>query len=179
MSDRRGKILAAGVEVLARKGVRGLTHRAVDEVAKLPQGSTSNHFRSRNALISALAEHLAQKELAAWEGVSTHTAKDPQALAQSLAAHVARVAESDLADLTRARLLLMLEHPTLIAEAHERVIAGLAEGVAAVGLDDARQRAIDVADYLDGLLLHLLTVRQGQGVNPAHLTQRLLTLMDA
>ena len=51
---------AAAVEVFAARGVHGLTHRAVDQAAGLPQGSTSNLFRTRQALVTAVADDVAQ-----------------------------------------------------------------------------------------------------------------------
>lgn len=55
----------AGLRVLAARGLRGLTHRAVDHEAGMPEGSTSNDFRTRQALIAALATHVATRRLAA------------------------------------------------------------------------------------------------------------------
>jgi DNA-binding transcriptional regulator YbjK len=46
--------------VLASQGSRGLTHRAVDAAAGLPAGSTSNHFRTREALLEAAARRHAE-----------------------------------------------------------------------------------------------------------------------
>jgi DNA-binding transcriptional regulator YbjK len=54
-AERRARIADAALEVLGTKGSRGLTHRAVDEAAGLPLGSTSNHFRTRPALLEAAA----------------------------------------------------------------------------------------------------------------------------
>ncbi|MCC3779880.1 TetR/AcrR family transcriptional regulator [Streptomyces sp. UNOB3_S3] len=42
--------------------MRGLTHRAVDEAAGLPPGSTSNHARTRAALLEAAVRRLAERE---------------------------------------------------------------------------------------------------------------------
>ncbi len=44
--------------------MRGLTHRAVDEAAGLPQGSTSNLARTRAALLEAAVRRLAEREAA-------------------------------------------------------------------------------------------------------------------
>lgn len=44
------------MSVLAQAGSRGLTHRAVDRAAGLAEGSTSAYFRSRAALLGAIAE---------------------------------------------------------------------------------------------------------------------------
>ena len=57
-TDRRTKIADAGLALVAREGLRGLTHRAVDAEAGLPAGTCSNYHRTRDALITALAERL-------------------------------------------------------------------------------------------------------------------------
>ena len=61
---RRTKIADTTIDILAARGSRGLTHRAVDAAAGLPDGSTSYYFRSRGALLIAAAERLAQLDLA-------------------------------------------------------------------------------------------------------------------
>jgi DNA-binding transcriptional regulator YbjK len=61
LSPRRLLILEAATAVLAREGGRGLTHRAVDREAGLPEGSSSAYFRSRASLVSALGELVAAR----------------------------------------------------------------------------------------------------------------------
>lgn len=61
---RRTMIADTTIEILATQGSRGLTHRAVDAAAGLPEGSTSYYFRSRGSLLIAAAERLAQLDLA-------------------------------------------------------------------------------------------------------------------
>jgi len=56
---RRESILNAVIDLLAERGLEGVTHRAVDEVAGLPQGSTTYYFPKKTELLSAAAEHLA------------------------------------------------------------------------------------------------------------------------
>ena len=56
---RRAELLEAAVEVVADLGLRGLTHRSVDARATLPEGTCSAYFRSREALLIGLAEHVA------------------------------------------------------------------------------------------------------------------------
>jgi DNA-binding transcriptional regulator YbjK len=58
MPDRRTEILDAALVVLAEHGMRGLTHRAVDQAAGLPAGSTSYYFRTRDALVSGCVRRL-------------------------------------------------------------------------------------------------------------------------
>ncbi|NRN64941.1 DNA-binding transcriptional regulator YbjK [Kibdelosporangium sp. 4NS15] len=59
---RRNEILIGAVSVLARGGPRALTHLSVDAAAELPKGSTSNHFRTRDALIQGVLGHLVKTE---------------------------------------------------------------------------------------------------------------------
>lgn len=56
---RRGIILNAVVELLATRGLEGVTHRAVDEIAGLPQGSSSYYFPKKASLLIAASQHLA------------------------------------------------------------------------------------------------------------------------
>ena len=65
---RREQVLAAAVAVFQRGGPHALTHRAVDSAARVPDGTTSNAFRSRNELVGAVAREIARRRLAAPEG---------------------------------------------------------------------------------------------------------------
>lgn len=56
--DRRNAIADAGLNVIATEGARGLTHRAVDRAAEVPAGTTSNYFRTRDALLAGLVDRV-------------------------------------------------------------------------------------------------------------------------
>ena len=58
----------AAIAVLADHGGRGLTHRAVDQAAGLPPGTTSNYARTREALLTLALTRIA--ELDAAEGAA-------------------------------------------------------------------------------------------------------------
>lgn len=58
-TERKREILDATLTLLAERGLAGVTHRAVDEAAGLPQGSSSYYFPKKLGLIEAAAEHLA------------------------------------------------------------------------------------------------------------------------
>ncbi|MGW4379475.1 TetR/AcrR family transcriptional regulator [Kitasatospora sp. NPDC004531] len=80
-TDRRTLLADAALGVLADHGMRGLTHRAVDRAAALPDGTTSAYFRTRAALLTALVRRLVeldQRELesAAAEAVGPRTAAE-------------------------------------------------------------------------------------------------------
>ncbi len=57
-AQRRDELADAAIEVLAREGIRGLTHRAVDAEADQPPGTTSRYFRTREALTGAVVERV-------------------------------------------------------------------------------------------------------------------------
>ena len=51
---RRSDIVDGAIHVLGTCGSRGLTHRAIDKYLGLPEGSSSNYFRTRRALEIAI-----------------------------------------------------------------------------------------------------------------------------
>jgi DNA-binding transcriptional regulator YbjK len=56
--QRRDQITDAAIEVVARDGLHGLSHRGVDKHAGLPRGTTSNYFKSREALVAATIQRI-------------------------------------------------------------------------------------------------------------------------
>ncbi|RDG32614.1 TetR/AcrR family transcriptional regulator [Streptomyces corynorhini] len=86
----RAELIAdTALALLAERGMRGLTHRAVDEAAGLPQGSTSNHARTRQALLEAAVRRQAERELrvltpAEMPGATTRAGAPVDALALAL-----------------------------------------------------------------------------------------------
>ena len=62
MADRRTDLLDAALELVGTQGMRGLTHRAVDTAAGVPPGSTSNYFRTREALVLGIVERYIVRE---------------------------------------------------------------------------------------------------------------------
>ncbi|MET9250915.1 TetR/AcrR family transcriptional regulator [Nonomuraea sp. NPDC003709] len=59
--DRRDRLRDAAIEVLAGEGGRGLTHRAVDRAAELPEGTAKNYFPTRDSLLQAAAERCVER----------------------------------------------------------------------------------------------------------------------
>jgi AcrR family transcriptional regulator len=62
--QRRAQLADAGIDLLVESGVHGVTHRAVDRRAGLPDGTASNYFRSREALLVAIARRLVERHQA-------------------------------------------------------------------------------------------------------------------
>jgi len=164
--DRRTLVADAALGIVAGQGMKALTHRAVDVASGSPEGTTSNYFRTRAALVAAAVDRLEERDLALWSvGTDETTAPPlpdgPEALAESLAAYVAILAGPQ-ADLTRARLVLSLAEPDAVAAGHARFMRVARGMVEASGIDRADERARWLADYCDGVLLHQLTARRGE-----------------
>ncbi|WP_406865197.1 TetR family transcriptional regulator [Streptomyces sp. HUAS MG47] len=144
-SERRKAIADSGIRIIARDGVRALTHRAVDREAGIPQGSTSYHAKTRLALVELIIDALAARSQADAEKLadSLNTTFEPKRRldVDALAALVAGLVET-LAlrrDDMRARYALLLElddAPHLRAKlTAESAVHTLARQVTASALD--------------------------------------------
>lgn len=161
--SRRRTIADAGLAVLARDGSRGLTHRAVDLAAGVPTGTTSNYFRSRDALVAGLVDRIGER-LAPTPDDLVRRAEGtpgPALFADYIRDIVRRL--SDDRDVTLALFELRLEssrRPEVAAVLGAWQRAGFDGDVAfnsAAGLPGGR-REIALFHYaIDGLLLDRLT----------------------
>jgi DNA-binding transcriptional regulator YbjK len=111
-APRSEAVARAAIAVIAREGLRGLTHRAVDHEAGLPPGSTSYYARTRARLLELALERMAAEEddalAALGADVRAGAALDADAAAQVLAGFV-HTSITSAADRTRARFELALE----------------------------------------------------------------------
>lgn len=110
-ADRRHRLAQAALEVLEEEGGRGLTHRAVDRQASLPEGSTSNYFPTRVALLEAALHRLVELE-----GPAVRAMEDllpgpysPREAAELTAELVGRMLTPGGAELATARYELYME----------------------------------------------------------------------
>src|SRR5690242_21673909 len=62
--QRRRELCDAAIALLAREGIKGVTHLKVDRKAGVPDGTTSFYFRTSSALIRAAANRIADLDLA-------------------------------------------------------------------------------------------------------------------
>ncbi|NUW41321.1 TetR/AcrR family transcriptional regulator [Nonomuraea rhodomycinica] len=171
--SRRQELADVAITLLASEGMRGLTHRAVDRAAELPQGSTSYYFRTRQALLRATVERLA--EHTASELSTLHLrAELPTGSADDLVEAVAELVDQWLTtsrDRQLARYELSLE-ATRRPELREVLVASRARvrGVVTrlldrAGVRDADLRADDLMAYADGLIFDCLVNHPGEAVD--------------
>ena len=69
-AERRRDLCNAAIQLLADDGAKGLSHLKVDRRAGVPDGTTSFYFRTRSALLRAVAERLAELDLATLQSVA-------------------------------------------------------------------------------------------------------------
>src|SRR5271166_6850013 len=68
--ERRRELCDTAIQLLAADGAKGLSHLKVDRKAGVPDGTTSFYFRTRSALLRAVAERLAELDLASLQSVA-------------------------------------------------------------------------------------------------------------
>ncbi|MYR45632.1 TetR/AcrR family transcriptional regulator [Streptomyces sp. SID5910] len=155
---RAGLVADAALALLAERGMRGLTHRAVDEAAGLPQGSTSNLARTRQALLELAVRRLAEREARV---LALHEMPDPRggldALVDALALATHRALTRNR-ELTLARYELALEatrRPELRAyfdATGARFREQLGTLVTAMGSADPARHVLSLVAWADGLM---------------------------
>ena len=161
MLTRSQLVADAAVTVLAREGLRGLTHRAVDAEAGLPPGSTSNCFRTRTELLQAIVDRREELDLAALTSGPAPDVTSPSAVAAYLAGNVKRMTSRRQVRTTRARIALLLDETAqpVVEAGHLRFLAMLVEVLRAGGHPAPEPAARSVADLLEGTLVHTVSVR--------------------
>jgi DNA-binding transcriptional regulator YbjK len=162
VTTRRAQILDAAIAVLGRQGVRGVTHRAVDAAAGVPLGTTSNYFRTRDALLDAVVDRFVERERAAFDDLaSAAPPTTPQGLAALLAAF-AVTATGPRRELTLARFAILVEaaiRPELqrkLREGAAEVRAWSTEWLRAVGSADPVRDAVFLGNHVEAMTLHQL-----------------------
>jgi DNA-binding transcriptional regulator YbjK len=162
MSDRETRILDAAIQVLGTRGTRHLTHRAVDEQAGLPLGSTSNRFRTRDSLLAGVLTRILEQEIAAWSGLAGAAVPvEPDRFAQAVGRLVRDLSDGNRV-LTLARYAIFVEaatQPALqrqIAEAQHRLTTWAVPLIAALGSTDPARHLRLLLSLIDGMLSNQL-----------------------
>ncbi|WP_344231391.1 TetR/AcrR family transcriptional regulator [Kribbella hippodromi] len=147
---RREAIADAAIRLVATRGLRGLTHRAVDAEAGLPPGSTSYYLRTRDALLAACVNRMLTRDV----GGMPPAGGDPLDLIVTMTVTLAHTRPDDLI----ARYELSLEAArrpelrTAIDEGGRQLRTMLAQLLAALDVPTPDQAAWPVAAMLDGLM---------------------------
>jgi AcrR family transcriptional regulator len=164
MASRREELLDAAITVLGEGGIHALTHRAVDTAAGLPAGSTSNHFRTRDALLDAVVERFAARDRALWEDIAVRLYPTTlQGLAQALTL-AAQAATGPHRAVSLARYAILVEaalHPPIRAQLTATgawVNAWFMNWLRTAGSTDPERDAPIIMNHWTGLVLHQLAM---------------------
>jgi len=172
-AERRALMLDTVLNLLAARGLEGVTHRAVDEVAGLPQGSTSYYFPKKAALLLAASEHLAALLEKDCDALQVEFAE--RAARDGLEAAVAFVAEELVNYTDASRHLFLARMELTMASARREELAGVGDRLTAAArrpiafflrlIADGRKNVpIETcAGLIDGISLMYAT---GQGPKP-------------
>lgn len=170
-ASRAELIADTALALLAERGMRGLTHRAVDEAAGLPQGSASNHVRTRAALLAAAVRRLAERDAqalaphemphppggrpSAGGGSSGGEPLEEAAGALALALHRAVTGDRELL-LARYELALEATRRPELREFYDAAGRGFREPLetllSSLGSTDPRRHAQSLAAWCEGLM---------------------------
>ena len=184
LSPRRQLLVEAAIEVVAAHGLRGLTHRAVDRQAGLPEGSCSAYLRTRHAMITALGSYVASRLTADVRGLS-------EELAQCPGDHEGAVARTsalflhwlDARELLVAKLELTMEatrDPGLaeVFATWRRELVDVVGGILdAAGHPHSRERSATLVAALDGVLMGALL--QSDDVRRGYVEASVRLLLEA
>lgn len=164
MATRREQLLDAAITVLGERGIHALSHRAVDTQAGLPAGSTSNHFRTRDTLLEAAVERIADREREAWEALAIRMyPTTPHELAHVLV-EAAKTATGRLRTLTLSRYAILVEagiHPSIRAKlltTGARVNDWFMTWLRVAGSTDPHRDAPIIMNHYTGVVLHDLAI---------------------
>ncbi|WP_340539373.1 TetR/AcrR family transcriptional regulator [Nocardioides sp. GXZ039] len=163
-TERRAVLLDAALQVVVHQGLRGLTHRAVDREAAVAEGTTSAYFRTRKALHHGLAAWISRRLAGDIDEVAGRISGCDPAGPEALAAVVGLFTTwLDEPALLQAKVELALEAARdaelaeLLASDRERVVAIVADILAARGKAHPERRAAIAVASFDGILLAALT----------------------
>lgn len=165
----RLKLLEAAVDLIASDGVQAVTHRSVEERAGVARGSTRYHFHTREELLAAVLEHMADLGMSALQRAADEVdgaSLDPGVMdADTQQAAMASMASGFLADpateLARFELFLhAARRPELmetVAQWRQVFVDVSAAHLAARGAPEPEAAARLTIAAMDGLILHALT----------------------
>lgn len=105
--QRRRELCDAAIRLLADDGIKGVSHLKVDRKAGVPDGTTSFYFRTSSALLRAVANRVADLDLAdlaaATESPATTNGSGERGGAAGLAALVMRSGRGERLTRSKAR----------------------------------------------------------------------------
>lgn len=173
VEDRWTAIARSGARIIARDGLRALTHRAVDREAGIPEGSTSHRARTRRALLELIVEGLEDRTTADAEqfcvALAPHTSLTVDELADLLTNLIESLASRGVDMRARFALLMEVSDDDVLrkklgddSRLHAETRRILSQALDSAGLDSSNSAADDLIALIDSLLFYR-TVLRGAG----------------
>jgi len=176
--ERRSQLLDACIGILADVGVGGLTHRQVDERAGVPAGTTSNYFRTRQALLEATAARTVDLHWQRVEALQAATGSLTRDRVKALLTRMLSDPDERARRFTLARFELFMEgtrRPELRPFLRNLQVAAVKSATLifeAAGLSPTPGQMDELSRLLNGYAFSNLTIPGGQ--DPSGLVDRLL-----
>lgn len=161
MSPTRARAVDAAIELLGAQGLHALTHGKVDTAAELPKGSTSNHFRTRAALIKGVVEELEERDREDLSQLHDVPVRSVDHLVDAVAGFVTTmVTTGRVRTVARYTLTMEATHDPQVRASLNRGHALLREwGIRVLtdlGTHDPEAAVQSLMAYVDGLIMHAL-----------------------
>lgn len=164
--DGRDALLAAVVDIVAQKGLRGVTYRAVAARAGVNHTLVSHHFGSLEGLLAATMEWAIERSIK--ETGLERIADFDENFADSLIETVS--AEPEL-QLFQFEMLLESRRNTEVRSMVERLYANYISTVEAAllqrGFDTGDEASLAIFAAMDGLMLQFLTIGDAEKIRAA------------
>lgn len=158
---RRDDLADAGVRLIARGGIRALTHRAVDVEAGLPAGSTTYYARTRHELTGLVVARITEQLASDLQGLSIPATMDDASAVQIAVAFLDGLAQREEAQAARFALLFELRSndglraPLTAADPVRAALVDTARAILdAIGVAAPEEAAVDMVGLVDALLLY-------------------------
>jgi AcrR family transcriptional regulator len=153
-ADARTRILDAAEAMVRARGVSGLTLEAAAREAGVSKGGLLYHFASKEALLAAMLNRLADFVAEDFVLAMERLPPGPGRAARAMLAWGLEVSEAEAnerCDRAAAVFLAAFHHDPALLDPIRAVVAGLRDAVAADGLPPGRGMAIMAA--MDGLFM--------------------------
>jgi DNA-binding transcriptional regulator YbjK len=179
--ERRIQILDAAIDILCDDGVGGLTHRQVDVRAGVPAGTTSNYYRTRQALLEASAARTVELH---WQRVEALQSAVGPLNRDAVKALMIRMLEPDeqFRRWTLARFELFIESTRreelrpMMKELQAAAVKSATLIFEAAGFTPTPERMDELARVLNGFVFSNLTIApEPDTQDAADLVDRLLS----
>ncbi|MBM7785737.1 TetR/AcrR family transcriptional regulator [Tenggerimyces flavus] len=180
--SRADTLADAAIDVLADEGLRGLTHRAVEQRAGLPNGSTTYYFKTRSALVRGVLARLLELDRQEFQTFGLAGLPPSRATLVDAATKLLRHLSTTARNRQIARFQLYLdgdpddERKAMLDAATQAIEASSIAMLKLLGSKNARRDGKLLQALLDGLLYDQVARQQ---TSTAELRRRVKLVLDA